>query len=238
MSKALSGVFKKINEHMGENNALMLSPVKVTGDRSFTQVSHPMMMMMGGMSPPVWGCAEGYLILGSSAKAVNLSLKTAAGDHADITKNNRWAAEAIRPKSARVDSISFTDETNFAAELQAAIGGISWHGHDGHDGYGEAPPRSQYLPDHLPASSPSFGPVAGKLDFYQSSATVTTFDGRRWLTKACRITRIRRRSEIRSRSEEDDATPPQRRRRKKPVEQTKTPRRRGNRRIGAPIAPQ
>lgn len=218
ISRALSALFKKINEHMGENNALMLSPVKVTGDRSFTQVSHPMMMMMGGMSPPVWGCAEGYLILGSSAKAVNLSLKTAAGDHADITKNKRWAAEAIRPKSANVDSISFTDEANFAQELQAGIGVASMvMGMTGMFGMQEAPPQARAFFQSIPGILAKLGPVAGKLDFYQSSASVTTFDGQRWLTKGVQNYKDPA-TRAKSESEEDDATPPRKATKKTPVE--------------------
>lgn len=184
ISKVVNDLFKKVNDAMGEQNALILTPVDVTGDRKFTQISHPMMMMMGGLSPPVWGCADGYLIIGSSAKAVDLCLKTAEGKHPNITKNKRWADEAMRPKSGEVDSISYTDEINFGAELQQAIGGLSMGlGMAGMMGMQNAPPQIRSIFQSLPGILAKLGPVAGKLDFYQSSSEITTFDGHRWHTQ-------------------------------------------------------
>ncbi len=184
ISKVVNDLFKKANDAMGEQNALILTPVEVSGDRKFTQISHPMMMMMGGLNPPVWGCADGYLIVGSSAKAVDLCLKTAEGKHPNITKNRRWAEEAMRPKSGDVDAISFTDEANFAGELQQAIGGMSMGlGMAGMMGMQNAPPQIRSIFQTIPGILAKLGPVAGKLDFYQSSSEMTTFDGQRWLTK-------------------------------------------------------
>ncbi len=185
ISRVITALVKKVNETLGEQNALILTPVKVAGDRKFTQISHPMMMMMGGgMSPPVWGCAEGYLILGSSAKAVETCLKTAAGEHPNITKNKRWADEALHPKSGKVDAISFTDEANFAADLQKGIGAASMGmGMAGMMGMQNAPPQIRSFFQTVPGLLAKLGPVAGKLDFYQSSSEMTTFDGHRWLIK-------------------------------------------------------
>lgn len=184
MAKQVSVLLDKASEAMGENNALVLTPVKITGDRKFTQISHPMMMMMGGgVSPPVWGCAEGHLILGSSTKAIDTCLKTAEGKHPNITKNKRWVQEAIQPKSGSVDAISFTDETNFAVGLQQAIGGASMGLSMAGMFMAEAPPHIRGIIQGIPGILAKLGPVAGKLDFYQSSAEVTTFDGRRWTTK-------------------------------------------------------
>ena len=183
IGKVISDLLKKANEALGEN-ALTLTPVKIGDDLKFTQLSHPMMMMMGGMTPPVWGCAKGYLIIGSSGQTVERCLDTASGKHPNITKNKRWEAEAIRPQSGKVDSISFTDESNFAAGLQQAIGGVSMGlGMAGMMGLSQAPPNVRTLIQAIPGLLAKLGPVAGKLDFYRSSSEMTTFDGHRWVTK-------------------------------------------------------
>ena len=174
-------LLKSLNKAFGQENALMITSVQVSKGVEFKQLSHPMMMMMGGMSPPVLGCADGYFMLGSSARAVRKCLKTAAGDHPNITKSKRWRAEALVPKGA-VTSISFTDESKMAEELQAGIAGISM-------GLGmagmfaaDAPPEVRSFFTSLPPILAKLGPVLGKMDFYKSSAAYETFDGQTWIS--------------------------------------------------------
>jgi len=168
-----------LNKAFGQENALMISNVQVGEGMKFKQLSHPMMMMMGGMSPPVLGCADGYFMLGSSAQAIKKCLLTAAGKHPNITKSKRWQAEALVPKGA-ITSISFTDESKMAEELQAGIAGMSMA--MGMVGMfaAEAPPEVRGFFTSLPPILAKLGPVVGKMDFYQSYAAYETFDGQTW----------------------------------------------------------
>jgi hypothetical protein len=181
----ISRLLATVNGALGEQNALTTTEVEVAGEKGFIQLSHPMMMMMGGLRPPVVGCAEGYLIVGSSAKAVATCLETGRGDHPNITKSKRWQKEAQAPKSGAVDSISFTDESNLGAEMRQSLDVVSWGlSMAGMFGGQAMPPELQRFLSTLPPLLGKLGSVVGKLDFYQSSASYSTFDGSRWRTHA------------------------------------------------------
>ncbi len=176
-------LLSRLNARLGEQNALMITEVTIGGQEGFKQITHPMMMMMGGLKPPVVGFAQGLMLVGSSSGVVEKVLKTGAGKHSNITKSKRWQQEALAPAGA-VNSISFADETNTAAELQSLIGGLSM-------GLGmvglfaqDMPPEARSLFSSLPPLLSKLSPVVGKLDFYQSSAEYSTFDGNQWRTKA------------------------------------------------------
>lgn len=176
-------LFARVNDALGQEQSVQLTPVEIYGAK-FTQLSHPMMMMMGGLAPPVIGCAEGHLVIGSSTKAVERCLKTAAGKHPSILKNKRFMKEGLNPsKGEEVDAISFTDESNTAQELQQAIGIMSMVMGFAGMGMQDAPPQAQAIMQSIPPILAKLGPIAGKLDFYQSSAQVSTFDGQRWVTR-------------------------------------------------------
>lgn len=180
----VKNLIQHINGALGKENSIIETPVKIKSGVEFTQLSHPMMMMMGGLSPPVIGCADGYLVIGANEKVVKLCLDTAEGAHASVLKSRRWMAEGLRPdKGSEVHSISFTDESKTAENLQAMIGGLSM-------GLGmvgmmaqDMPPEARPLLQAIPTMLAKLGPVAGKLDFFQSSASVSTFDGKRWISK-------------------------------------------------------
>jgi hypothetical protein len=179
-NKQMSVLLKKLNDMLGEENALTMSPSKVMG-KSFTQVTHPMFMMAGGFAP-IWGCAEDHLIIGSSAKAVTNCLKTAAGEHPNITKNKRFIDEALMPKGGSLCGVSFTDESKMANELQQMIGAFSMGLGFASMGMQDAPPQMKAIFGALPQMLAKMGPVVGKMDFFQSSAEYSSFDGKGWLT--------------------------------------------------------
>ncbi len=179
----LDKMMERVNTLLGEQNALMITEIGIGEEKGFKQITHPMMMMMGGMKPPVVGFAQDLMLVGSSSSTVEKILETGRGKHPNITKNKRWQQEALAPTGA-VTSISFTDETNMAAELQSMIGGLSM-------GLGmvglfaqDMPPEMRSLFSALPPLLSKLSPVVGKLDFYQSSSEYSTFDGNQWRTKA------------------------------------------------------
>jgi len=170
------------NNRLARENGLMVSRIDVGAKTEFRQISHPVMMMMGGMTPPVLGCTNGHLVLGSSAGIVRKCIQPAAGKHANITKRERWLAEALVP-DGKITAISFTDETHTAQELQEAIAALSM-------GFGlvgmfavDAPPELRKICSAVPPLLGKLSPVVEKLDFYKSSAAYCSFDGSRWYTR-------------------------------------------------------
>lgn len=180
----LQDLLGRLNAMLGQEGGLTLTTADLGGDVKFTQINHPMMMFMGGMQPVV-GTAEGQLIVGSNMKAVRRCLDTAKGKHANITKNKRWGREGLKPaKGQKVDAISFTDESRTAEELQATIGIISMAMGFATMGMQDAPPQVQTVVQAIPPILAKLGPVAAKMDFFKSSAEVSTFDGSKWITRS------------------------------------------------------
>ncbi len=183
-SQLVSRLLEGVNGLLGEQNALGMTEIEILGEEGFIQISHPMMLMMGGLRPPVVGCADGHLILGSSASAVTTCLQTGRGKHPNITKNKRWRAEALVPKKGNVDAISFTDQENMASDLQQGIGAVSM----GLSVIGmfapELPPKARDFISELPPLLTKLAPVVGKLDFYKSTASYSSFDGKQWHTRS------------------------------------------------------
>ncbi len=175
----------RVKQAMGEGSGWMLTDVEVAGQKGFTQISHPLMSMMtGGLAPPVIGCAEGHLIIGSSGDTVAMCLNTSRGRHPNITENKRWKKEALVPESGSLDSISFTDQVNLAQESQAAIDLASMAiGMMAMFGTAEAPPEVRSIIGAIAPILVKLRPVVGELDFYQSSAAYGTFDGMQWRSR-------------------------------------------------------
>lgn len=177
--KQLDRLFDLIAEKSGKQGGLLITEIEVAGKKGFRQFSHPMMMMMGGMTP-VCGCAEGYLIVGSNAKSIRLCLETAKGKHPNITKSERWKKESVMPKGGGIDSISFKDQSGMAAAIQSAIGGFSMAmGMAGMFGQ-DMPSEAKAFLTKLPPILAKLGPVAGKLDFFQSTGAYCTFENGAW----------------------------------------------------------
>lgn len=202
MNEQITSLLTFVNQQMGES-ALIISKVKVNDKVEFKQISHPMMAMMPGVSPPVIGCADGQLLLGSSAKTIKTCLMTASGKHDNITKNKRWQEEALMPTGS-VLSVSFTDESNMGQELQAAIGGMSMGlGMMGMFMGGDVPPEAKRVISAIGPILAKLGPVAGRLDFFKSNATYESFDGKKWTAHA--VQNYKKQSERPARMEETDS---------------------------------
>ena len=133
-----------------------------------------------GLSPQpvaVWGVADAYLVIGSSANAVALCQATARGDHPNIRSNAQAMSEAIVPAGPFV-SVSLSDRRGLGEEIATGVGMVSM-------GYGML---GTFIPD--PKARPVFAKVSGilaklapvmrKIDFYKSEAAHATFDGQAW----------------------------------------------------------
>lgn len=169
----------------GGGGGLILTPVTVAGKKDFTQISHPMMMMMGGgMSPPVVGCAEGQLIIGSSAQTITECIEVAKGEAPSIKDNKRFKDEVVMTTSGKIDSITYTDQANMAKELQEGVGAMGMAmGMVGMMGGQQMPKEMQTLMGTIPTILGKLVPVVGEMDFFQSTASVSSFDGQHYRTQ-------------------------------------------------------
>ncbi len=124
----------------------------------------------------VFGVAHGWLIISTSSSAVERCLDTARGKADSICSNPRFKVDGLR-HSGEVASASFVTLDQLGHELSRWFGLLAL--------------AEQVLPD---ASRPQvlrsvlalldrLSLPVQKLDFYASSASVTTFDGRTWQTR-------------------------------------------------------
>lgn len=149
------------------------SGVKAEG---FRTIQHPMLMMMGGLTPCI-GFADEWMVIGTSVNAVNACLDTASGAAPNILKNERFNKEGLTAQGP-VSCIAFTDQSNMGNELASVLASLGM--------------ASMFIPP-TPEAEPvrkllqiamKFGPVVQKIDFFSSSASVSSFDGLTWKSEA------------------------------------------------------
>jgi len=135
-----------------------------------------------GMSPQpvVWGVTAGYIVFGSSADAVAACLATARGDHPSLRSNARAMSEAIVPDGPFA-SVSLTDQRGLGEEVATGLGVASMV--YGMLGTFIPDPRVRPLLAKISGMLSKLVPVARKIDFYKSSASHTTFDGKVWRSR-------------------------------------------------------
>ncbi|MFQ5805648.1 MAG: hypothetical protein ACE5I3_04275 [Phycisphaerae bacterium] len=142
---------------------------EIEGAEGFKAVVFPMLSMLGYQ--PVVGVKDGWLFVGSSPGAITATVEVAAGKAENFAKNERFRKEGILPESG-VTALSFTDLSKLGEQLGQLLTMV--------------PAIQLAVPDL--AKDPvmrsvlsmvgKLGRVARKLDFFQSSASRTTFDGK------------------------------------------------------------
>ncbi len=132
-----------------------------------------------GLSPKpvVWGTADGHLIFASSAKAVLSCLDTAAGDHPGVRSNPRVTSEWIAPKGPFA-TVSLSDQRKLGEGLAKLLGlvamGVNMVGMQAPD------PQARAVINAVSGVLTKLAPVARKIDFIESTASLKTFDGKGW----------------------------------------------------------
>ncbi|MCH8148530.1 MAG: hypothetical protein IH987_11135 [Planctomycetes bacterium] len=141
----------------------------------FTQISHPLAMFLR----PVIGVHDEWLMVGTSAKAVDKCLKVAAGKAPSIKKNHRFMEEGLLPKGA-VLSASFTDTSKFGQELGSMMGMASLLG----GGLVAMIPDDNADAKKLKNAAQKtlsilmkLAPILQTIDYYSSESSVTTRSG-------------------------------------------------------------
>lgn len=151
---------------------MTVKPSSVEGLEGFHDVSF-------GMLPdaiPV-GVKNGWLVLGSSSSAVLVCQATAAGEHPSVLQNEALMARALVPEGP-VDSVTFTDHSGEAEAGGALLRMVSMIG--AMVSASVPDPEAQKAIGLVCGILGKLAPVVEALDFFDSSAAVTTFDGKAW----------------------------------------------------------
>ena len=152
---------------------LVILPVPGIRAKGFRSVSVPILAMF---PRPIVGVHGDWLVVGTSAEAINKYLDTAAGKAPSVTETKRFRAEGIQP-SGPVHAITFSDERSSG---KAAAGGFAVAG-----ALMRTMPKE---PEMIPVMAmfrvlARLQPVFEEINFMSSRASATTFDGSSWTTK-------------------------------------------------------
>ena len=169
----LAGLLK---EHAGQ--VLLIQEAPDISAPGFRVVTHPAIAMW---LRPVVGVHGRWLIIGSSAEAVNAYLATSTGRAPCILENERFKTEGLVPTSP-VSALSFSDMTNLGQELATGFSlmnmmmvGLIQHAEFEKPNAPETRPLRRMI-----SILGRLTPALAEIDFYSSSATTCTFDGLTW----------------------------------------------------------
>lgn len=172
--KIKAGLDRLNNFLTTRGSPLTSQPAGVEGADGFRMVTHPIVMMF---LRPVYGVKDGYLLIGTSSKAIEACLATARGERPSVSTNERVQKEAILP-TGPVASASFQDLSTLGRDIAQLLNAAAF--------------ISALIPDQ-PEMRPvrgalgivgKLGPVAEKIDFIRSNSTMSTFDGKAWHSKS------------------------------------------------------
>ena len=154
-----------------------ITPAEIEGVDGFKAVSMPSLVMFG-VNKPTLGVKDGWAFLGSSPAIIKTALDVAAGEKPNIAKSERFIKEGVPPKGA-VTAISFTDMTSLGDGLSKVLSMVPMIGMMAAQ-QGQSNPFLQAIVSMAGRAAR----VVRKLDFFQSKASCTTFDGKTLRTKA------------------------------------------------------
>jgi hypothetical protein len=166
-------------EDLAEQNPMMRMMVPKSSPLEDERLPGFQKVMVGGQ-PLVWGVADGHLILGAGADSVALCLETAAGNHPNVRENEELMSRMAKFEG-NVSAISFEDKRNLGKDTSALLGMAAMSGM-------MLPmmipdPTMQKIAGKALGIVGKLSPVAAELDFYISTSSCTTFDGKSWLTR-------------------------------------------------------
>lgn len=173
----LTRAYAKINELLAQQGG-GVEDAQLEPAPGFKRVVLPAFFaMLPGLGRPVLGVKDGHLFLANSPELVVKTLQTGAGQREDFTKNERFQQEGL-PLGADVTGFAFSDLSKLGEELSQmfAMAGILQM---------MMPPEATKNPAILTLLSVvnKVGRVVRTLDFYRSTCSVTTFDGKASLTR-------------------------------------------------------
>ncbi len=145
-----------------------IAPATIEGAEGFRTVNHQMLAMMGGIAP-TFGVHGGWMIIGTNPKFIEKSLATAAGKSENVSKSERFQKEGLAP-GGDVLSVSWSDTTKLGENLGTVLGMLPMAT------MGNPELAKNPAIDALVGMAPKIGRVLRKLDFLQSSASISTME--------------------------------------------------------------
>lgn len=160
----------------GEGQMLSMGPAKLEVE-GFREIVHPSLAMF---MKPVIGIHGDWLMLGTTSTAVQKCLDVSTGKSPSIAANERFAAEGMIPKGP-VRSASFADTSKTGQELAQAFGMVGMFGPMIVGGMPERTAeekQSKQAIESLMRILVKLAPVMAKIDFYSSTSSMGTYDGK------------------------------------------------------------
>lgn len=159
----------------------MLAASAEDSDNPRLEGFHVITIAMMPTKPIVCGVKDGWLMMGTGEDDIIACLDTAAGKLPNVRKNERLMAESLDPDGP-VWVTSFTDHRNTAKQIAAALGGMSMAG--GMIAAAIPDKEGQQIVMKLFGIVAKLAPVVGKIDFFKSTSSYTTFDGKAWHSRS------------------------------------------------------
>jgi hypothetical protein len=153
----------------------MISPAPVNAE-GFKEITHPVML---AFARPVVGVQRGWLMVGSSAAAINKCLDVAAGDAPSILQNERFKKEGLIPKGP-VLAASFKDTTRLGDELSSISTLMGMMGMGVAMNVASEDPEARHVIKFAQKIATILGklpPALQRIDFYRSQASIQVYDG-------------------------------------------------------------
>lgn len=177
-AKINGGIDFVLEKLKAQGQPLMVSPAASVKSEGFREITHPALAIF---MRPVIGFHGDWLMVGSSAGAINKCLAVQAGEAPSIAENQKFKAEGLTPVGP-VLSASFTDKSKMGQELAAAVGMAGMVGQmmaAQVPAPNEEAQKAKKTVQSLLQVAAKLGPILQKVDFYSSSSSVSTFDGER-----------------------------------------------------------
>ena len=173
VNAALDFAVAKAKAH---GQALSVGPAAVAGE-GFREITHPALAFI---IRPVVGVREDWLMIGSSAAAINKCLAVKSGEAPSIRKKEQFAEEGVAPEGP-VMAAKFEDLSRMGSEMAAVVGMIGTFGQMAVAQFPEKDEAARKFKQFAQGAlriAAKLGPILQKIDFYSSSSSVTTYDGK------------------------------------------------------------
>jgi hypothetical protein len=132
---------------------------------------------LGPIPPMVLGVRDGWLMVGSSDKAVLTVLDTGAGKHENVRANKELMAKALAP-DGKAQTVAFADHRGKAQEVAGMLSMVAGMGNMAVANIPDE--KGREIGMQVLDIIGRLGPVIAKIDFFDSSATLANFDGKSW----------------------------------------------------------
>lgn len=170
---------KQINDWMDQleqmvaaqgGQGVAISDAEIEGGEGFRKLIMPMLAMVGLQAPTI-GVHDEWVMLGASPEIIAKTIAVGAGKAPNFSTNERFKKEGV-PFDGPVRAVSFTDLTKLGDQLGQALAMVPLAMTMAMQGQAQNPAQRAIL-----AMMSKAGRVVRKLDFFQSSSSVTTMKG-------------------------------------------------------------